>query len=202
MAICVIFWIPHISDITRYLSLSYFLLSAWSSLGASLWLQMALIRCYWSWDRQPTKALGVGASTAPLPQHKARFPPLSPCARPARRPSLSVSSGVTGQRYGPSGGVFLTLNVSACNAPGPERPWTLLKLTGCRPWQLTVERRVWGFPEGHSRASCPQSMWVCSAAVSTADCRCVFLQSVNPHSMFSKAKIISCYLKPLFIPAE
>ena len=193
---------------------TFFTYLVWLSLGASMWLQMALIRSYWSWDSQPTKALGVAASTVPCPRHKARCSASQPVGKASKAVlSVPVSSGVTRQSHGPCGGVFLTLIwlPATRRAQGEPRDTAHTHredASGCRPWQLTTKHRVWRLPEGHSRFSCLSpvcvwlSTWVCSAAVNTADCRLVFLQSVNPHTMFPKAKISSCYLKPPFIPAE
>ena len=173
---------------------------------------MALIHSYWSWDSQPTKALGVAASV-PCPWHKARCSASQPVGKASKAVlSVPVSSGVTRQSHGPCGGVFLTLNVTACYAPGPGSPGTLLTLTEKTPqdadlgsWPRSTECDVSqrDFLVSPVSVLCVWlSTWVCSAAVNTADCRLVFLQSVNPHTVFPKAKIISCYLKPPFIPAE
>ena len=89
---------------------TFFTYLVWLSLGGSMWLQMALIRSYWFWDSQPTKALGVAASTVPCPRHKASCSASQPVGKASKAVlSVPVSSGVTRQSHGPCGGVFLTL---------------------------------------------------------------------------------------------
>ena len=48
-SICVIFQIPHISDIRWYLSLSDWLHSLWEFLGPSMLLQMTLLHSFYDW---------------------------------------------------------------------------------------------------------------------------------------------------------
>ena len=108
-----------------------------------MWLQMALIRSYLSWHSQPTKAPGVRASTV-LPSAQSEEFPLSARVQDQQGGLLQGSfTWCTRQRYGPSGGVFLTLDVTACNAPGPESPRTLLKVTEQMPQDADLGNPPW-----------------------------------------------------------
>ena len=44
--ICIIFWIPHVSDVIWYFSLSDWLHLVWSSVAPSMWLQMVFFHSF------------------------------------------------------------------------------------------------------------------------------------------------------------